>query len=88
MSDDQKPPAAAKTANRHRVLSAAGEPVSNAVVRLIYQTRAGSNPRCDAELDQCHTSSRNRQYVHSCWSPAGENRLFVALGFTLFRLFS
>ena len=36
-SDDQKPPAAEKTANRYRILSADGEPVSNAVVRLIYQ---------------------------------------------------
>ncbi len=36
-SADQKPPAAEKAANRYRVLSADGEPVSNAVVRLIYQ---------------------------------------------------
>jgi hypothetical protein len=36
-SADQKPPVAEKAANRYRILSADGEPVSNAVVRLIYQ---------------------------------------------------
>ncbi|MFO0999577.1 MAG: M56 family metallopeptidase [Planctomycetaceae bacterium] len=36
-SADQKPTAAEKAANRYRVLSATGEPVSDAVVRLIYQ---------------------------------------------------